>query len=313
MFPPRSSVLEISANAITRLPDEFRSRQQSAHSRNQKRGRPLDCFLEGPVVVGNHLYVVDIPFGRIFRFSLESGTWSQIIQYDGEPNGLAHDRNNDRLLIADFKNGILALDLKTENLSTVTDRFNGERYKGPNDLIVANDESIYFTDQGMSGLQDPSGRVYRLHKDGRMDIVLRNCPSPNGLVLDLSEETLFVAMTRDNSIWHVPIYPDGSTQRTGRFSSYYGMGGPDGMTLDEEGNVFVAHSSLGQVFVHKSNGEPLARIVSTKGNGVTNLTWGGKNMDLLYIVESQTGSILTAQWWCRGIVNGLHSTFDQQT
>lgn len=180
-------------------------------------------------------------------------------------------------------------------------RFNGERLKGPNDVIVGGDGSIYFTDQGMSGLQDPSGRVYRLEQDGRVDVLLRNCPSPNGLVLDRAGTSLFVAMTRDNSVWHVPLYPDGSVQRTGRFASYYGIGGPDGMATDEEGNIFVAHSTLGTVFVHEKNGNPLARIITSQvGNATTNLTWGGLENKTLFIVESDSGTILCVEWHCKG-------------
>lgn len=79
-------------------------------------------------------------------------------------------------------------------------------------------------------------------------------------------------MARDNSVWHAPLYPDGSVQRMARFSSYHGIGGPDIMALDAEGSVFVCHSTLGKVFVHKPNGEPLAVIRRGKGANPTNPT-----------------------------------------
>lgn len=199
----------------------------------------------------------------------------------------------------------LKLDLITKSISPVMTRSNGESFRGLNDVIVNSTGDIFFTDQGMSGLQNPSGRVFRLSSDGRVDVLLRNCSSPNGLVLDRAETTLFVAMTRDNSVWHVPLYPDGSAQRTGRFSSYYGMGGPDGMVTDVEGNIFVAHSSLAAVFVHRSNGEPLARINSSAGHSTTNMTWGGENGSTLYIVESQQGVVLQVHWHCVGLISGV--------
>lgn len=58
---------------------------------------------------------------------------------------------------------------------------------------------MYFTDQGQTGLHDPTGRVYRLCTDGRLDCQLANGPSPNGLVLTPDESALFVAMTGDNA------------------------------------------------------------------------------------------------------------------
>ncbi|KAM0229153.1 hypothetical protein ACHAPO_010183 [Fusarium lateritium] len=296
----------IEPTLVTTLPSTFRTLGVSEHSTNQKRGRPLDCFLEGPIVRGNTLYLTDIPYGRIFAVDLETKEWELVIQYDGEPNGLAWHEKRQELLIADFKHGILALDPNTKTLTTIMDRFNGERLKGPNDLVVARDGSIIFTDQGMTGLQDPTGRVYRINTGpghNRVEVLLRNCPSPNGLVLDAEEKDLFVAMTRDNSVWLASLYPDSSVQRTGRFSSYFGVGGPDGLLTDEEGNLFVAHSTLGTVFVHCKNGIPRA-VISTKvfGSGTTNLTWGGEEMKTLYIVESESGSILTVEWHCRGIL-----------
>jgi len=301
-WPSESPPSRIEATEFSSIPENFRKLGLSEHSINQKRGRPLDCFIEGPIIVAetNSLYVTDIPYGRIFARDLDTGEWSLVIEYDGEPNGLAWHPQRKQIIIADFKKGIFALDPFTKELTPVITRFNGEHFRGPNDVIVDGKGAIIFTDQGMTGLQDPSGRVYRLHPDGRMDVLLRNCPSPNGLVLDKSEDMLFVAMTRDNSVWHVPLYPDCTAQRTGRFSSYYGIGGPDGMTLDTEGNVFVVHSTLATVFVHRPNGEPLAKIVSTKGKSTTNLTWGGKDRKVLYITESETGTILKVDWHCSG-------------
>lgn len=306
MWPATLPPQVIESSEFTRVPDQYRRLGLSEHSINQKRGRRLDCFIEGPVVVDNFLYVTDIPYGRVFAIDLTTKEWQLVVEYDGEPNGMAWHPQRERMLIADFKKGLLELDLQTKDsqpLPLMT-RFNGEAFKGINDVVVNSNGDIFFTDQGMSGLQDPSGRVFRLSADGRVDVLLRNCPSPNGLVLDKVEATLFVAMTRDNSIWHVPLYPDGSAQRTGRFSSYYGIGGPDGMVMDIEGNIFVAHSSLAAVFVHCPNGEPLARINSSCGHGVTNLTWGGKEGRTLYITESQQGIILEVSWHCAGLMRG---------
>jgi gluconolactonase len=297
--PPK----EIHAKIFSILPIAFRTEGMSEHGKNQKRGKALDSFLEGPVVVNDTLYLADIPYGRIFAVDLSSKQWTMLLQYDGEPNGLAWHEQRQELVIADFKEGILAFNPTTKKLSTVMSRFNGERLKGPNDLVVDKRGSILFTDQGMSGLQDPIGRVYLLFMDGRADVLLRNGPSPNGLVLNESQDSLFVAMTRDNSVWLLPLYPDGSVQRTGRFSSYFGVGGPDGMATDAEGNVFVAHSTLGSVFVHRKDGTPFARIMTTAvGRGSTNLTWGGKDRQTMYIVESESGTVMIVQWHCSGVL-----------
>ena len=100
--------------------------------------------------------------------------------------------------------------------------------------------------------------VDRLRACGRLDCLLDNGPSPNGLALSPDEDVLFVAMTRDNAVWRLPLLPDGSTAKVGRFASFHGTSGPDGMAVDAAGNLLVAHASLGSVFVLSPQGEPVA-------------------------------------------------------
>ncbi|KAE8314317.1 hypothetical protein BDV41DRAFT_575876 [Aspergillus transmontanensis] len=233
-----------------------------------KRGKPLDSFLEGPIYIStlDLLFVADIPYGRIF-FIYPNANWT-----------LVTDRE----------------------LQITASRYQGKRLKGHKDLVITADGVIYFTDQGMAGLQDPTGRVFRLYPDGRLQVMISNGSSPNGLVLSRGEKALFVAMTRDNAVWYVPLLSDGSMQRIGRFSGNYGIGGPDGMAQDAEGNVLVAHSTLGTVFVHTAIRELVMKTKSPRGVHTTNLTWGGPSMNVLYIVESETATILKVDWHCDG-------------
>ena len=166
------------------------------------------------------------------------------------------------MFIADYKNGLPALDVASGEIRAVLARRNAERFKGLNDLTFALNGDLYFTDQGQTGLHDPTGRVYRLRGNGQLDCLVGNGPSPNGLVLHPSENVLFVAMTRDNSVWRLPLLPDGSTAKVGRFAQFYGISGPDGMAMDERGNLVVAHASLSAAIVLSPDGEPIARIAS---------------------------------------------------
>ena len=113
-------------------------------------------------------------------------------------------------------------------------------------------------------------------------------------MLDPTETVLFVAMTRDNAVWRLPFMKDGSVSKVGRFCSLFGTSGPDGLTVDRAGRLFVAHASLGHVFVFAPNGEVIARIKSCAGPSCTNVAIGGPNRDRLYITESVTGTVLVA-------------------
>src|SRR5690606_37819119 len=102
-----------------------------------------------------------------------------------------------------------------------------EGFKGVNDLFFAANGDLYFTDQGQTGLQDPTGRLFRLRADGRLDCLLDNVPSPNGLVMNLEETALYLAVTRANAIWRVPLLRDGGTTKVGNFVQLTGGWGPD--------------------------------------------------------------------------------------
>lgn len=285
----------IETEVFTSMPDSFRrpgARTEWAEA--NKGGAEVDCFIEGPSFDrGGNLYVVDIPFGRIFRIS-PAGEWALAAEYDGEPNGLKIQRDG-RIFVADYRNGLLRLDPGSGRVLPVLPRRNSERFKGLNDLTFASNGDLYFTDQGQTGLHDPTGRVYRLSPDGRLDCLIANVPSPNGLVLNLAENVLYVAVTRGNSIWRMPLMRDGSVSKVGLFFQFFGSSGPDGLALDQEDNLVVAHASLGSAFLLSRRGEPLYRIRSCRGATVTNAAFGGTDRRELYLTESETGTILVAR------------------
>jgi gluconolactonase len=288
--PPRL----IETKVFSAMPEKFRRKGVRTEWADANRpGNPADCFIEGPSFdAAGNLYIVDIPFGRIFRIAPD-GNWSLVIEYEGWPNGLKISPEG-RILVADYRHGIMELDANAGRMKSVLASRNSESFRGCNDLHIAGNGDIYFTDQGQTGLHDPTGRVYRLATSGRLDCLIATCPSPNGLVLDPKEAVLFVAMTRDNAVWRMPFMSDGSVSKVGRFCSLFGPSGPDGMTMDSAGRLFVAHASLGHVFVFAPNGEMIARIKSCAGQTCTNVAIGGAKADRLYITESASGSVLVA-------------------
>jgi gluconolactonase len=257
-------------------------------------GVAMDSFLEGPVfdAVGN-LYVTDIIFGRVFRINAQ-GDWTQIIEYDGEPNGMKF-LSETELLITDYKNGLLRLNVGTGKLSPYLTRRNTEGFKGLNDLTFDSQGNLYFTDQGQTGLHDPTGRVYRLRSSGQLDMLLSNVPSPNGLVLSLDERVLYIGVTRGNCVWRVPLMSDGGVAKVGQFFTSYGSSGPDGLAMDAAGNLVVANPGLGYVWLINPRGEPIAVWSSPTSSAVTNIAFGGANRQTLFCTESESGSILSIQ------------------
>jgi gluconolactonase len=262
-------------------------------------GRLADSFLEGPVFdAGGNLYVADIPFGRVFRIDTH-GEWELVAQWDGEPNGMKF-LNNTELLITDYKNGLMSLNIQTGYVRPYLERRNSERFKGVNDLVLDAKGNVYFTDQGQTGMHDPSGRVYRLSLDGKLDLILNNVPSPNGIVLSPDERFLFVAATRGNCVWRMPLLPDGSVSKVGQFFTSYGPSGPDGLAMDESGRLLVANPGLAYVWVLSHHAEPEEVLTGPKGASLTNIAFGGEDRKTLYCTDSTHGAILKANMLVSG-------------
>lgn len=282
----------IEATVLARLPDELRRPLRSEWADANKPGHVVDCFLEGPAFdrAGN-LWLTDIPHGRIFRVS-PALEWTVVAQYDGWPNGIAIHRDGS-LWVTDYRRGLLRLDPATGALSTILGHRNSESFKGLNDLVFDPAGRCFFTDQGQTGVHDPSGRVYRWSPDGRLDCLLANAPSPNGIALDATGRVLWVAVTRANAVWRGPLLADGSVSKMGAFRTFFGASGPDGLAPDVDGGIVVAHASLGGAFVLNALGEVTHFVRSPAGPTVTNVAFRPGSATAVF-TDSASGAVLEA-------------------
>ncbi|WP_316980372.1 SMP-30/gluconolactonase/LRE family protein [Shumkonia mesophila] len=292
----------VEAKIFARLPDKFRNpKKRSRWIEIRRRGVDTHSFFEGPSFDRDgNLYVVDLAYSRIFRIS-PNRTFTLIADYDGEPNGLKIHRDG-RIFVADHRLGLLQLDPDTGSLNPILERAFLESFKGLNDLIFDKDGTLYFTDQGETGMNDPTGRVYRRFPDGRLQLLLNNVPSPNGIALSPDETLLYVAATRGNCIWRVPIETTGEVSRAGIFIQLSGgLAGPDGIAVDAKGGLIACINGFGTVWAFSRLGEPQLRIHSPEGLATTNCAFGGPDNKTLFITESSSGSILAVDMEVPGL------------
>jgi gluconolactonase len=295
MFAPPPVV---EAKVFAALPEELAGRpESSAWLMTQHRGRPMKAFLEGPSFdrAGN-LYCVDIAYGRILRVD-PAGRFTVVARYEGEPNGLKIHQDG-RLFVADHRHGVMVVDPVSGKVEPYLTRPGFERFFGLNDLHFARNGDLYLTDQGQSGLQSPHGRLFRQRAaDGRLECLLDNLPSPNGLVLTEDESQVLLAVTRANAVWRVRFLPGGHTiGKSGTFIQLSGgLAGPDGLALAENGSLAVCHMGLGTVWLFDRLGEPILRIKSPAGLLTGNCAFGGPERRTLFITEAETASILSVE------------------
>ena len=290
--PPK----DVPTTLFARLPDELRGvNDDNEWVRHQPAGSPSHSLLEGPSFdrAGN-LWCVDLPNGRIYRIN-PAGEFHVAAQYDGWPNGLKFHRDG-RIFIADYKHGIMVMDPVSGRVEPYLQRANLERFKAVNDLFFAANGDLYFTDQGQTGLHDPTGRLFRVSVAGRVECLLDNVPSPNGLVMNLQETMIYLAVTRGNCVWRVPLTRDGGVAKVGIFVQLSGgWGGPDGLAMDSEGRLAIAHVGMGCVWIVDRLGEPVYRVRTCADLHTTNAAFGGPEGKTLFITESGSGSILRAE------------------
>ena len=295
MLNPFQALEKIEVQRFTSLPAKFRKTQRTAWSDPNRQGAALDSFLEGPAFdrQGN-LWCVDIPFGRVFRID-RAGGWELAAQYDGWPNGLKVHRDG-WIAIADYRKGLLRMDPESGRIEPLLATAFSESFKGLNDLHFADNGDLYFTDQGQSGIGDPSGRVWRLRASGELARLIDNAPSPNGITLNRDASQLYVAVTRAQQVWRVPLMAGGTPSKSGvAIQLSGGQAGPDGIEADAEDGLIVCHLGVG---VWRFDADMLPTHLAHAGGRrrlMTNLAFGGPQRRTLYLTDSLNGEILTAE------------------
>jgi gluconolactonase len=283
----------IKAEPWLSLPGKFRNTGRTKWSDANRQGAEVDSFLEGPSFdrAGN-LYVVDIPFGRVFRIT-PRGEWELAAEYDGWPNGLKLHKDG-RIVIADYRRGLMVLDPGTGRIEPLLETAYSESFRGLNDLHFAANGDLYFTDQGQTGIADPTGRVFRLRTTGALDRLAANVPSPNGITVNTKNTQVYVAVTRAQQVWRLPLMADGQPSKTGvAIQLSGGHAGPDGIEVDAEDGLVVCHLGVG-VWRFDANCLPTHLVHADGHRLLTNIAFGGPDRKRLYITDSLNGEILTA-------------------
>lgn len=284
---------EKTARVVASLPEALHYRGEPTEwTRVTRPGERLHSFLEGLALASDgSLYLADVPHGRIFRLDLNLGTWSEAVQYDGQPHGLAFTPDG-QLLVADYRRGILRWDLDRRVCGVVCAQHNTENFRGLSDLALDPEGNLWFTDSGRTSLSDPTGRLFRLSAEGALTAVLDNIPYPNGVAISADGAHVFVAATRANAVWRLLRNPpEKGRPMVGTYLQLSGGLGPDGLAVSAKGELAVAHAQTGAVWLFDPLGEPLGRIRTPGGLWTTSVRFGGAFGRTLFVIEAQTGSV----------------------
>ena len=285
------------AEPFTRLPTALHCQQPMTDWVLMTRpGRRLHSFLEGAVFdTDGHLWLSDVPFGRIFRIDPKGG-WHLALCYGGEPHA-SRPLDDGSMIIADYRRGLLSWRPGATKPTPLVAGFDGEPFRGLSDLVVGANGTVWFTDSGRSSLSDPAGRLFRLETggeaSGETSLILANIPYPNGVAVSADGASVLVAVTRANAVWRVAAgQTSGRPPMAGVCLNLSGGLGPDGLCVDPStGRLAVAQAQAGRAYVFDELGDPLF-IVRTPGLWTTSVAFGPDGA--LYVVEAERGEVWRA-------------------
>jgi gluconolactonase len=246
------------------------------------------AFTEGPAVdpQGN-VYFTDQPNDRILRWDATEGRISEWLKPAGRANGLYFDKAGNLLACADEKNELWSI-APDKAITVLLKDFEGKLLNGPNDLWVRPEGGIYFTDplykrpywKRDPGQQQDGQHVYFLPADlQKVRRVATDLKQPNGIIGTPDGRTLYVADIGAARTYAYDIQPEGSLAGKRLFCEL----GSDGMTLDQEGNVYLTGRG---VTVFDSSGAQVERITVPEP-WTANVTFGGADRKVLFITASK--------------------------
>lgn len=254
---------------------------------------------EGPVWKDGRLLFSDVPENTVFGWAEGDRTASVVLKPSGNlsgdggqgSNGLALDANGSLVLCQHGERRVARLE-KDGGFTVLADRHEGGRFNSPNDLVIARDGTLFFTDPpyGMKkGVQPdtPCHGVYSVRDGGRVRLLIKDILWPNGIALSPDEMTLYIAVSDkdDTRIMAYDVGADGGMTggrvlfNAQKLKSAERRGGCDGLKVDSQGNIWT--TGPGGVLILDKSGRHLGTILT--GQATANCAWGGEDRSTLYI------------------------------
>ncbi len=259
-------------------------------------------YTEGPVYFGDGRYLVwsDIPNNRMLKWEEETGVVSVFRQPANYANGSTRDRQG-RLVTAEHGRRVT----RTEYDGTITvlmDAFEGKPLNSPNDVVVASDDSVWFTDppfgiagnySGDKGKSELPNSVYRLDPaTGQATIAASDVAAPNGLCFSPDEKRLYIVDSgaRPVTVRVYDVSDDRTSLSNGRVFFTCGEGeAPDGIRCDVDGNLWCAYGAVKEgwdgVLVISPEGKAIGHIGLPER--AANLCFGGPKRNRLFMVTGR--------------------------
>lgn len=263
-------------------------------------------FTEGPVWSNDgYLLFSDIPANRVYKWL--DGELTVFLEPSGNSNGLTFEPNTNHLVLCEHS-GRRVSKLHNSERVTIVDNYMGKRLNSPNDIVYKSEGSFYFTDppygiggDDSEGKEIPFNGIY-LYQNDTLVLLDSTFTRPNGIALSPDEKFLYVANSDPkNKYWKkFQILPDGTIdegQMLHQIEEPKGGGGPDGLKVDKNGNVYCTEHE--GVWIFSPEGKHLGTIEFPEVPA--NCAWGGTDHKTLYVTARK--SVYKINLLIEGFVN----------
>ncbi len=200
-----------------------------------------------------------------------------------DANGMMFDAQGRLLVCEGAAFRVVAFDVRTKQKQILVSEIDGTRFNEPNDLTIDHTGGFYFTDPNYRHRGQETARkedVYYADREGHVSRVSNVCVKPNGILLTPDEKTLYLADNGTGIIYKYDVIGPGELAQETRWID---LGGPrpDGMTLDQFGNLYIACGGAG-IKVYSAAAQPLGTIHVPYAS---NCVFGGPNFSTLYVTS----------------------------
>lgn len=261
-------------------------------------------FTEGPAVDSKgNVYFTDLTFtsetgnepGHIWRYSPSTNRTSIYRSPSNMANGMII--KNDTLYTCEGADTggrrLIKTELSTCKSFILSNNFNGKPYNSPNDLTIADDGTIYFTDPRYSGnepIEQPVNGVYRLTVSGQVDLIIDNISMPNGITVTPDNKKLYVGCNDENADEDNPnfiaeylIDEEGRVTFNKYIAKFLPPTGPDGIKLGKNKFIYAALRDPYRpgIYVYSPEGVLIEKLILPEDP--SNLIFADESQEILYV------------------------------